>query len=113
MTENLPDGEGIHASCHDTEACGLVLKYLSNLELKPITDKNAYDVMSFENSTYFTGMLKFNDSEMIFLSDISIDTPNILRLSSPIPGFRSGYYEVVDANFDYDYIHGLIGNKKE
>lgn len=113
ITKNLPDGEGINTSCHDTEACRSVLEYLSNLNLKPLKDKSAHELLSYEKNTYFNGMLKFSESEKIFLSDISVDTPNILHLHSSIPYFKSGYYQIEDSTFDYDYIYELIDNKEE
>ena len=113
ITKNLPDGEGINTSCQDTEACGSVLAYLSNLNLKPLKDKAATELITYDSNTYFTGMMKLSETEKIFISDISVDTPNILHLNSSIPYFKSGYYQIEDSTFDYDYIYELIGNKNE
>ncbi|MCZ8542247.1 hypothetical protein [Psychrobacillus psychrodurans] len=113
ITKNLPDGEGVNAKCHDAKNCGLVLEYLSGLKLIPLKDKVAQKMLNYENATYFNGILKFNESEMIFISDISIDTPNVLRISSSITGFKDGYYEIEDSTFDYNYIYDLIGDTKE
>lgn len=113
ITKNLPDGEGVNAKCHDANTCGIVLEYLSDLKLIPLKDKTAQKMLNYENATYFNGMLKFNESEKIFISDISIDTPNVLHISSFITGFKDGYYEVVDSKFDYNYIYELISDNKE
>lgn len=112
ITKNLPDGDGVNAKCKDENTCGKVLEYLSELKLKPLKDKVAQEKLNYENTTYFSGALKLDDSELIFISDISVDTPNILRMSSSITGFKSGYYEVVDSEFDYDYIYNLISKNE-
>ncbi len=113
ISKNLPDGESINAGCHDENTCGKVLEYLSNLKLVPLKDKVAQDMLNYEGETYFNGMLKFNESEVIFISDISIDTPNILRISSSITGFKDGYYKIKDSKFDYEYIYELISDAIE
>lgn len=108
MTKNIPDGEGINTKCKDTNTCDLVLEYFSDLKLVPIKDKAAYEMFKYENSTFYTGMLTFNESDKILISDISIDSPNSLHISSSIDGFKSGYYKIVDSAFDYNYIYNLI-----
>lgn len=108
MTKNIPDGEGINTKCKDTNTCDLVLEYFSDLKLVPIKDKAAYEMFKYENSTFYTGMLTFNESDKILISDISIDSPNLLHISSSIDGFESGYYKIVDSTFDYNYIYNLI-----
>ncbi|WOV83046.1 hypothetical protein PGH26_08850 [Sporosarcina jeotgali] len=113
ITKNLPDGDGVNAKCEDANTCGLVLEYLSDLKLKPIKDKKAQAMLNYENATYYNGALRFNELDMIFISDISIDTPNILRISSSITGFKNGYYEIVDSKFDYNYIYDLISETKK
>ncbi|CAM3299404.1 hypothetical protein FITA111629_15240 [Filibacter tadaridae] len=112
ISKNLPDGESVTAKCHDENTCGLVLEYLSNLKLVPLKDKAAQDMLNYENAIYFDGMLKFNESEVIFISDISIDTPNVLRISSSITGFKDGYYKIEDSKFDYDHIYELISTEE-
>lgn len=113
ISKNLPDGETINAKCHDANTCGLVLEYLSDLKLIPLKNKAAQDMLNYENAIYFTGMLKFNQSETIFISDISIDTLNVLRISSSITGFKDGYYQIVDSKFDHNYIYNLISDTEE
>ncbi|WP_342536428.1 hypothetical protein [Sporosarcina sp. FSL K6-3508] len=113
ITKNLPDGDGVNAKCEDANTCGLILEYLSNLKLKPLKDKAAQAMLNYENATYYNGALRVNESEMIFISDISIDTSNILRISSSITGFKDGYYEIVDSTFDYNYIYGLINETEK
>lgn len=113
ISKNLPDGESVNAECHDENTCGKILEYLSNLKLVPLKDRVAQDMLNYESETYFNGMLKFNESEVIFISDISIDTPNVLRISSSITGFKDGYYKIKDSKFDYDHIYEWISDGKE
>ncbi|MFC5604556.1 hypothetical protein [Sporosarcina koreensis] len=113
FSRNLPNGEGITTKCQHANTCGLVLEYLSDLNLMPLKDNAAQGMLKYGNVTYFTGMLKFNESDKIFISDISIDTPNILRIYSPINGFKGGYYKIMDSKFDYNYIYNLTGDTEE
>ncbi|SDK47294.1 hypothetical protein [Sediminibacillus albus] len=115
ITQNLPGGEEVNAKSHDPKTCDLVLEYLSNLNLKPLKDKDAWNALSKkENETYLTGMVEFDQSGEIFISDLFIGNPDVLHISSSIAGFkREGYYKIVDSTFDYDYIIDLIGNKGE
>ncbi len=115
ITQNLPDGEKVNAKSHDQKTCDLILEYLSNLKLKPLKDKDARNALAKkENEAYITGMLKLDQSREIFISDLFIDDPDVLYISSSIAGFNGeGYYKIVDSTFDYDYIIDLIGNQEE
>lgn len=112
MTKNLPDGNESSVKCEDTSTCDRIMEYLSGLNLVPLKDKKAYDLLMFDGKTYYTGMLKLNESDKIFLSDISEDTPNILLITSSIPEFKSGYYQVKDSTFDYDYLFDLMSEEE-
>ncbi|WP_371069445.1 hypothetical protein [Sediminibacillus sp. JSM 1682029] len=115
LTHNLSDGEEINAKTHDQKTCDLILEYLGNLELKPLKDKDARNALAKkENEGYITGMLKLDQSREIFISDLFINDPDVLHISSSIAGFKGeGYYKIVDSTFDYDYIMELIGNEEE
>jgi hypothetical protein len=115
ITENLPNGEGVNTKCDDPDTCGLILDYFSNLKLIPLKDKAAREVLSKQgNETYLTGMLEFNQSMKILISDIYLDNRTVIRISSPLAGFKGeGYYKIVDSKFDYNYIINLIGDNSE
>lgn len=115
ITQNFPNGESVNAKSHESKTCDLVLAYFSNLILIPLKDKAALDALSEKgNGTYLTGMLEFNQSREILISDIFIDNPTVLRISSPIPGFKGeGYYKIVGSKFDYNYIYDLISDTEE
>jgi hypothetical protein len=115
ITKNLPNGETVNAKCHKSNNCDLVLEYFSNLKLIPLKDKAALAARSKKgNGAYLTGMLEFNQSREILISDIFIDNPTVLYISSSTPGFkRQGYYKIVGSKFDYNYIYNLIGDIEE
>lgn len=108
LTKNLPDGNETSVKCEDASTCDRVMEYISGLNLVPVKEKKAHNLLTYKGKTYYTGMLKVNKSDNIFLSDISEDTPNILHIASSIPGFKSGYYQVKDSTFDYDYLFDLM-----
>ncbi len=111
ITKNLSDGEGVTAKSNDINTCNKILKYFSELKLLPLKDRVAWnEYFSEENSTYFTGMLSFNQSDEVYISDMSLDNLTILHISSNIPGFHEGYYKIIDAKFDYNYIYDLISD---
>lgn len=111
ITKNLSDGEGVTAKSNDINACNKILKYFSELKLLPLKDKAAWnESFNQESSTYFTGMLSFNQSDEVYISDILLDNLTILRISSNIPGFHEGYYKIIGSKFDYNYIYDLISN---
>ncbi|QTM98461.1 hypothetical protein ERJ70_03620 [Sediminibacillus dalangtanensis] len=115
LTQNLSDGEEVNAKSHDQKTCNLILEYLSNLKLKPLKHKDARNALAKkENETYLTGMLKFDQSREIFISDLFLDDPDVLHISSSTAGFKGeGYYKIVDSTFDYDYIINLIGKEEK
>ncbi|MFJ7973739.1 hypothetical protein [Psychrobacillus sp. NPDC096389] len=115
ITQNLPNGESVSVKCHEPDTCDLVLEYLSDLKLIPLKDKKAQKMISDkEHDTYLTGVLKFTESEEIFIKDIYIDDPTVLYISSANSGFkREGYYKIVDSTFDYNYIFELISKTEE
>lgn len=111
ITKNLSNGGEESVSSSDSNICDLILKYFSELKLQPLKEKAAWnEYFKQENSAYFTGMLSFNQSDKVYISDILSDNLTILRISSNIPGFKEGYYKIIDAEFDYDYIYNLIGH---
>lgn len=115
ITKNLDNGEKISSYSHDPDTNDAILEYFSSLKLTPLTDKDARKVFSDNgNKSYITGMLKFKQSGEIFISDIFIENPNVIYISSPIDEFKGeGYYKFVDSKFDYKYIINLIDNTKE
>ena len=85
ITKNLPEGEETNVKCQDPNACKKVLEYLGSLNLKPLKDKTAIEMQNNESNTFYDGRLKFGESvasDTILISDISIDTPDIIRISS-------------------------------
>lgn len=115
ITQNLPDGESVSAKSHEPDTCDLALEYLSNLKLIPLKEKKTREMLSDkENDTYLKGMLKFNQSGEIFISEIYTDDTTVLYISSPIAGFKGeGYYKIVDSTFDYNYIFELISDTED
>ena len=115
ITQNLDNGKKISAKSHNPDTCDAILEYFSSLKLMPLTDKAAQKALSKNgNETYITGMLKFEQSGEIFISDIFKKTPNVIHISSSIDGFKGeGYYKIVDSKFDYKYIIKLIDNNEK
>lgn len=115
ITQNLPNGESVSAKCHEMDTCDLVLEYLCDLKLIPLKDNKAQKMISDkEHDTYLTGMLKFTESEEIFIKDIYTDNPTVLYINSANSrSKREGYYKIVDSTFDYNYIFELISETEE
>lgn len=58
-------------------------------------------------------VLEFKHHDVILISDILASNPTFLRFSSQIPGFKGGYYKIVDSRFDYDYLYEVISKTQE
>jgi hypothetical protein len=114
ISKDLPNGKTVTAHSNDSKNVGLVLEYLSNLKLIPLKDNDKQTLPPKKgNGTYVNGMLEFDQSRKIFINEIFIDNPTVLRISTSIHGFNGdGYYKIVGSKFDYNYIFDLIGNAK-
>lgn len=111
FTKHLPNGESVVVKCQDTNNCDESLKYLSELKLVPLKQKAALKKFSKqEDTTHFTGVLEFDQHNMILISDILAGNPTFLRFSSNITGFKEGYYKIVDSDFNYNYIFDLLND---
>lgn len=109
LTKNLSGGETVSVKSQQSSTCNLILDYFSELKLIPLKEQDAQRMLrKKENDTYLTGMLTFNNSGEILLSDIFLDTPNILYIGSSITGFKKGYYKVMDSEINYNYLYDLI-----
>lgn len=95
----------------DLETSIIAFKYFKNLELLPIKSD---ETPEYHQDTYFSGRFKFSESfeEDIIISDIYLENLTVLYVSSDRPGFKDGYYKIINGKFDYEYINDLMDNKE-
>lgn len=108
FTENHPDAQ-ITKSSRDLNTTALILEYFNDLDLVPIEWD---DIPESKEDIYFSGMFTFGESiqEYVHINEIFLDELSYLRISSDRPKFKDGYYRIIDDEFDYKYIDGLISN---
>lgn len=85
-----------------------ILEYFSNLELIPMKNKTVYNMNISVEQIYFIGFLEFDFSKYIIVKDIFIENLNIIYISSNIDGLNSGYYKIINSEFDYEFIYKQI-----
>lgn len=81
----------------------IILEYFSNLELVPIKNMN----ISLDQ-IYFINFIEFDFSKYIIIRNIFIENLNIIYISSNIDGLNSGYYKIINSEFDYEFIYKQI-----
>ena len=101
----------INKSSHDKNINTLILKYFSDLNLVPLKEKsNRDEIYNHEKDIYYSGMFEFDTTPNynVFINEIYLDNLTVLRISSFRPGFKDGYYKIINTKFDYEYINNLI-----
>lgn len=105
----------ITKSSHNLNNNTLIFKYFSDLNLIPLKGKaNLNEIYKHNNDIYFSYTLKFGppSDNNVFISEIWLDNLSILSIGSDKPGFRNGYYKIINSKFDYKYAYDLITNSQ-
>ena len=109
------DGETTTVSTQELDTTTRIFEYLSNLNLVPLNKKSNEEKFYSDENIYYSGMFRFKpssttDGTEVHINEIYIDNLSVLHISSRKRGFEDGYYEIVDDQFDYEYIKELIAN---
>lgn len=103
-----PNNE-IHKSTDNSNTAKLIFEYLSSLELIPLKE-TMNDFQYHESNIFFLDRLRFGapSYNTIYINDIYVDDLTILYINANRPGFKDGYYKIMDDKFDYEYINNLL-----
>ncbi|RKD20889.1 hypothetical protein SAMN02745883_01634 [Caminicella sporogenes DSM 14501] len=96
---------------HNLDDNALVFEYFRNLKLIPLKEKKHKDeIYNHEIDIYYSYVFEFGPPNHYFLiiNEIWLDNLTILYISSKKPGFRRGYYKIIDSKFNYKYVNNLI-----
>lgn len=115
LTINKLDSGEETVSCHGKEACQQIGDYLTQLRMKPLKPKRAAQLRAeSDQADNVTGMMRFEKSDSIYLSDLNIDQPTVLAIRSSEADFKgAGDYQLSDGGFDYERLFELAGGERQ
>jgi hypothetical protein len=104
--------ESVHMKSNNLENNKLIFQYFRNLKLKPVRSNiieeglngNIVYSMSFTFGAPSYGR--------IFINDLFLEEPSFFRISFSDNRLKNkeGYYQIIDSEFDLNYIKTLINN---
>lgn len=97
-----------HFNYHSLD-CSVIFNYLKDLKLKPLKNEDYSSVYDIIKPDYYYSIKlsepdwKYDLNIKLWLKDLSV-----IYINCNKPGFKSGFYKLIDSEFDYKYLNDLI-----